>query len=50
MGGEELPQSLLAKSGQWWPPSVTVTSTTPRLSVQPAVEVVTGPLVSAVGF
>src|ERR1700689_1351071 len=26
----------VAKSGQWWPPSPTVTSTTPRWSAQPA--------------
>src|SRR6202042_979767 len=39
----------VAKSGQWWPPSPTVTSTTPRWSGQPAVDVVTESLVVSAG-
>ena len=39
----------VAKSGQWCPPSVTVTSATLLPAAHPAVEVVTGPSVVSVG-
>jgi hypothetical protein len=49
MGGEEVPQHLGRKGGHWWPPPSMVTSTTPRPSAHPAVDVVTGPSVVAAG-